>query len=254
MHQSGASALERRYSRDDASAAGSLSTERHAMKEQLEAVRSTLNTLAHPPSAAASAAAAMTTPPPRTTAAGAGHGMPATLRPGAPGESHLLEEIAGRLASIESMYGDISGRLLRVDGRVHANERTVRELQHLSAGAIHETARLVDFVGHRGSVQGTMTPGRHSTSLSLRATGHSDGLTAGQAGARNLDYVPGAPPNQLTSTVQLHASQIHKLIAGLDFLEQHIIRQDAVVEDVQKQVATVSKRQTLVSWGGGPDS
>ena len=33
--------------------------------------------------------------------------------------------------------------------------------------------------------------------------------------------------------------QIHKLIAGLDFLEQHIIRQDAVIDGVQKQAMMV---------------
>ncbi len=56
-----------------------------------------------------------------------------------------------------------------------------------------------------------------------------------------LDYVPG----HVTATVQQHAAQIHKLIAGLDFLEAHIIRQDQVVEGLQKQLLSVSSRKTL---------
>lgn len=88
-----------------------------------------------------------------------------------------------------------------------------------------------------------------------------------------LDYVPG----HMSGTIQQHAAQIHKLIAGrcntssgtfvhrllthnrrpirskgnqlplavaliagLDFLEAHIIRQDQVVEGLQKQMVTVS--------------
>ena len=120
----------------------------------------------------------------------------------------LLGDIANRLAGIEGMYEDVASRLV-------ANERTVRELRVTGGGG-----------GAKGVV---MTPGRpvmspptgHSTpprgSLSLNPNPNPGGLT--------LPHQQQQPI--VTATVQQHSSQIHKLIAGLDFLEQHIIRHDA---------------------------
>ena len=53
--------------------------------------------------------------------------------------------------------------------------------------------------------------------------------------------LPPSSPSLPTSQPSLLSlpPQIHKLIAGLDFLEQHIIRQDAVIDGVQKQAMMV---------------
>ncbi|KAL6755219.1 hypothetical protein V8C86DRAFT_240821 [Haematococcus lacustris] len=46
---------------------------------------------------------------------------------------------------------------------------------------------------------------------------------------------------QSPAVINQHASQINKLVAGLDFLEQHIIRQDQVIDGMQKQLITVAR-------------
>jgi hypothetical protein len=119
--------------------------------------------------AAAAPPAAPAPRPPQIPASGSG------LEP-------LLQDIAGRLASIESMYGEMSSRLSRVDNRTEHNERSVRELQHISAGAISETARLVDLMGCVCALSSQANPapsdlcspfslstGRSTSPLALRA-------------------------------------------------------------------------------------
>mmetsp|Transcript_26082 Transcript_26082/g.66351 ORF Transcript_26082/g.66351 Transcript_26082/m.66351 type:complete len:2106 (+) Transcript_26082:205-6522(+) len=198
----------------------SLSLERHQMKETLQHMKVSL--------------AQMSPPPPLSTRSGLAPVPAPTKLPGSvgtvgaqPALEGLLEDIASRLSSIEGMYTDMSSRLVR-------NEGTIRDLQHISAGAISETARLVDIVrtggtpmtGSRGAL--TAVPG-NVTPPPMRSA------------VRTLDHLPGT---QTTSTLQQHASQIHKLIAGLDFLEQHIIRQDQVIEGVQKQLVMVARDQS----------
>lgn len=158
--------------------------------------------------------------------------------PQQPALENLLEDIASRLGNIEGMYTDMSSRLSKVDNRIVENERSVRELQHISAGAITETARLVDIVG-RGPGASPLGAGRSGMSVAGNVTPPATMRGPGAPpSVRALDHVPGS---QMASTVQQHAAQIHKLIAGLDFLEQHIIRQDQVIESVQKQLIMVSK-------------
>ncbi|GAX75291.1 hypothetical protein CEUSTIGMA_g2736.t1 [Chlamydomonas eustigma] len=74
-----------------------------------------------------------------------------------------------------------------------------------------------------GTLPGSMTPGRYST-------GHSTSTMPRMSPSATLNA-----SSHLTATVQQHASQIHKLIAGLDFLEQQIARQDGVIESIQRQ-------------------
>ena len=112
------------------------------------------------------------------------------------------------------------------------NEQTVLQLQHLSAGAMQETARLVDYVGGGGgaaggagtgaggagasyhlnlrstgtSIPGSMTPGRfvgHSAAaIGLRLAG---GGSVAPPPRGSVDYAPGS---HIASTIQQHASQV----------------------------------------------
>ncbi|GIL78136.1 hypothetical protein Vretimale_7421 [Volvox reticuliferus] len=207
----------------------SSSIERQTMREQLDAVRQTLNTLssqAQPNATGVNAAPA--------------------------GLENALNEIAAKLSSIEGLYTNLTNKLEKVDLRVEDSERHIKELQHLSASAINETARLVDYVGGRStpnvrSSQAGAGPSGVSTGIGLRArnmaasgvptTPPPHGMSPTRSTASALDYVPA----HLTSAVQQHAAQIHKVIAGLDFLEAHIIRQDQMVEALQKQVLTVAR-------------
>jgi hypothetical protein len=164
----------------------------------------------------------------------------------------LLGDIASRLYNIEGLYTNMSSKLGKVDGRVSAHERSVRELQHISAGAVHETARLAGYVGGSsppppglrltGGVGGAATPQHQFLPSSFRTPQPDGGSSLYGSG-------------QVASTLQHQASQIHKLMAGLDFLEQHIIRQDAVVETVQKNTEILVSRLhvcvCMCVWGGG---
>ena len=129
------------------------------------------------------------------------------------------------------------------------SERTVRELQHISAGAINETARLVDYVGRAPPTSSAALP-PSSTPWGGGSTGVASplpaslrpipGVSSVQRVPRTLDYTSATAAGSSAAVVQVqiqqHASQIHKLIAGLDFLEQHIIRQDQVIDAMQKHV------------------
>ncbi|KAJ9506015.1 hypothetical protein QJQ45_002502 [Haematococcus lacustris] len=197
----------------------SLATERHHMKEQLLHVKQTLNAMASPSLQPLLA--------PGPSAGGLPTRTP--LKPGQVGMEGLLEDISARLSSIESIYSDMSGRLVRVDHRMGHTERSVRELQHISAGAINETARLVDIVG---------------TGCAVSPLGRGSALLMSPPPAprapRDLDLAfVGA--QQSPAVINQHASQINKLVAGLDFLEQHIIRQDQVIDGMQKQLITVAR-------------
>lgn len=146
---------------------------------------------------------------------------------GQPGLEPLLEDIASRLSSIENMYTNMTHRLVR-------NEGTIRDLQHISAGAISETARLVEIVNTGGTpLASSRTP--------VAAAGNVTPPPM-RSGGRQLEHLHSAQPASIT--LQQHSSQIHKLVAGLDFLEQHIIRQDQVIEGVQKQLVMVSAELT----------
>lgn len=203
------------------------------MREQLESVKSTLNHIA--PHLANASTAAPTSPPPGIPPSIPLNASITAAHSGPPVVETLLEDIAGKLAHIEHLYTDMTTRIVRVDSRLGENERSVRELQHISAGALNETARLVEYVG-RGAT--TPPPQSRLASHTGNVTPPANARGAVAAVGRPLDYVPGS---QLSSTIQQHASQIHKLIAGLDFLEQHIIRQDQVIEGVQKQLVVVSR-------------
>ncbi len=195
--------------------------ERLAMQSELENMRSVLNTLN----------AAQQQP----SAAGSRHGTAAAPPQGI---EALLMDISSRLASIEGMYNDMSSRLVRVDGRVGSNEQTVRELQSLSAGAMHETARLAEYVGGGGaasvaagtdrSTAGSLTPSRAAVTYA-RPPGLSPAAAAAARAAvhgmpRGAEWAgpAAAAPPHLAAAVHQHASQIHKLVAGLDFLEQQV--------------------------------
>ncbi|KXZ42542.1 hypothetical protein GPECTOR_137g649 [Gonium pectorale] len=155
------------------------SIERQNMREQLDSVRQTLNSLA------------------------------GGTQQGTPAFEAVLSNIATKLNSIEGLYSSLTDKLERVDLRVEDSEQRIKDLQSLSATAIHETARLA-----------STPPSAARVPLAL-------------------EYVPG----HMSATIQQHAAQIHKLIAGLDFLEAHIIRQDQVVEGLQKQLMTMGVPQ-----------
>lgn len=202
--------------------------ERRQIRQQLDAVHSSINQLSGP----ALMAAATT-------------GGPGAA--GGPTMESLLGNIASRLASIEGMYAGMTGKLDKVDNRVEDSERNIRDLQHFSAGTIQETARLVDYLGGRA------TPPASRASMAGTARRHAAAAAAAPPPAMALprsplpalDYVPG----HLSGTIQQHASQIHKLIAGLDFLESHIIRHDQAIEAVQKQVLVSSPCRGPISQG-----
>ncbi|GLI63361.1 hypothetical protein VaNZ11_006294 [Volvox africanus] len=214
----------------------SSSIERQTMREQLDAVRQTLNSLssqAQPNSTGVNAAPA--------------------------GLENALNEIAAKLSSIEGLYSSLTSKLEKVDLRVEDSERHIKELQHLSASAINETARLVDYVGGRStpnvrsSSHAGAGPSGVSAGIGLRArnlaasgvptTPPPHGMSPTRSTTGALDFVP----PHLTSTIQQHAAQIHKVIAGLDFLEAHIIRQDQMVEALQKQVLSIARDVTSTS-------
>lgn len=100
----------------------SSSVERQAMRDQLDAVRQTLNSLACVS---------------QTNAAG--------VNAAAAGIDVALADIANKLASIEGLYVSLTNKLEKVDLRVEDSERHIKDLQHFSASAIHETARLVRY-------------------------------------------------------------------------------------------------------------
>ncbi|GIL58069.1 hypothetical protein Vafri_13262 [Volvox africanus] len=214
----------------------SSSIERQTMREQLDAVRQTLNSLSSQAQ-------------PNTTGVNA-----------APtGLENALNEIAAKLSSIEGLYTSLTSKLEKVDLRVEDSERHIKELQHLSASAINETARLVDYVGGRStpnvrsSSHAGAGPSGASAGIGLRArnlgasgvptTPPPHGMSPTRSTTGALDFVP----PHLTSTIQQHAAQIHKVIAGLDFLEAHIIRQDQMVEALQKQVLSIARDITSTS-------
>ncbi|MEW5303756.1 MAG: hypothetical protein WDW36_006416 [Sanguina aurantia] len=220
----------------DAAGSGSSTQRNTMMKEKLEHVKESLDQLV-PPQASA-----------------------------APAFNNVLDSMASRLSSMEGMYSEVSGRL--VD-----NERQVKELQHFQADTIHETDRIVQYIGskapspsrpssmstaqsplpqmppsatshhhHHNNASSTSAPGtgqRHSS--------HSSTLTRQphQIPQSPLEYVPANV--QIGATIQQHASQIHKLIAGLDFLEAHIIRQDQVIEGMQASVSAGTRSSDLSS-------
>ena len=214
----------------------SLSMEKNFMKAELQQIKSTLNALTSLTPGRGHASGIPNNPlstPPR--------GLASTSAAPPPLES-LLEDIAVRLSSIEGMYTDMSHRIVRVDHRALEAERQVRDLTHISAGTISETARLVNVVGGLSSPgpqlglprAGALGSGSSAANVSpppISAAGLRSGLM--------VDYAPSTQA-ATSSTLQQHASQIHKLIAGLDFLEQHIIRQDQVIDGVQKQLVSVS--------------
>eukprot|EP00798_Chlamydomonas_sp_ICE-L_P016071 gene16071-22208_t len=211
--------------------ASDFSTERNTMKEQLESVRMTLNTLSHSLLDPLKEDPASGT---RETAQLAEAGT--ALSSVTPGLESLLEDVAFRLNSIEHLYTDLSSRLNRVDGRVIDTERTMRQLQHVPAGTVSETARPSTYMeGMRNSASSPMANSSNASGIMASPVGSQ------RAGARDYPHSPAAV--QLSGTVQQHASHIHKLIAGLDFLEQHIVRQDQVIDNVQKQVLVFSQDQ-----------
>jgi hypothetical protein len=184
----------------------------------------------------------------------------------------MLQDISGRLAGIEQMYAGVMPKLTRVDHlaqRAADTERTVRELQHISAGAIHETARLVDLVGTSGGRAAVAastpaplfpaplppngvglqqllllsggggtpsTPAATATTAGLPAPGGSLRPRTSRSSGTVAGLLEGLAAPQVTSVIHQHASQIHKLIAGLDFLEQHILRHGQVLDTLQPQV------------------
>ena len=185
-------------------------SERRIIKEQLDAVHVSINQLPGAPASVGGAASGANAQPSMEV---------------------LLGDIASRLASIEGLYSGVTHKLDRVDHRVDDSERIIRDLQHFSAGTVQECARLVDYLGgrntptSRASASGAGRPRYMATPAMGPPPLPRTPLPA-------LEYVPG----QLTATVQQHASQIHKLIAGLDFLEGHIIRHDQAIEVAQKQM------------------
>ncbi|EFJ40941.1 hypothetical protein VOLCADRAFT_107907 [Volvox carteri f. nagariensis] len=199
----------------------SSSVERQAMREQLDAVRQTLNSLSSQPQPNAS-------------------GVNATLEP-------ALNEIVAKLSNIEGLYTSLTNKLEKVDLRVEDSERHIKELQHLSAGAINETRRLA----------GTGLPGISGTASlrtrNLAAAGMPTTPTQHALSPQRstLGTLEGVPPH-VTTSIQQHAAQIHKLIAGLDFLEAHIIRQDQLVETLQKQLLSVAR--DVATSSAGPES
>ncbi|GLC47175.1 hypothetical protein PLESTM_002039100 [Pleodorina starrii] len=210
----------------------SSSIERQAMREQLDTVRQTLNSLAN------------ATQP---NASGVNAAAPA-------GIDSVLTEIASKLSNIEGLYTNLTTKLEKVDLRVEDSERHIKDLQHFSASTIHETARLVDYVGNRATPGGTRTGsqagtapsgisagpamrGRNLAASGVPSTPPPPGMSPSRSSVQALDYASG----HANATIQQHAAQIHKLIAGLDFLEAHIIRQDQVVEGLQKQMLSVAR-------------
>lgn len=169
------------------------------------------------------------------------------------------------------MYSEVSGRLGRVDDRMINNERQVKELQTFQADTIHETDRIVQYIGSKApspsrpaslSTNNSQSPlhhlptnSHHAPSSSSAGPGgqqqrqhHSASHGGGGSFTRQPHQIPQSPLEyvagnvQVGATIQQHASQIHKLIAGLDFLEAHIIRQDQVIEGMQAAVAAVSSK------------
>ncbi|GFR44696.1 hypothetical protein Agub_g5693 [Astrephomene gubernaculifera] len=220
----------------DAESVGNLSVtssvERQAMREQLDTVRQTLNSLAN----------------------GAQPSAGGVSGPSAQGLDGVLANIATKLNNIEGLYTSLTDKLEKVDVRIEDSERHIKDLQHFSASTINETARLVDFVGGgRGTSpntrSGSLAGGMASRSRPYVPAGmpSTPPPAAPSSSARSplpaLEYVPG----HLSGTLQQHAAQIHKLIAGLDFLEAHIIRQDQAVEGLQKQLITVARDVTAAS-------
>ncbi len=298
-------------------ASPSPSTERLLMKHNLERVKETLNaislaasgggTAASPAAAHGSIARTLAKQTSSVSAA------PSQQQPQHPHQQQqqqphqassalekLLGDVSQRLSGIEQTYTTLSSKLTSVADRTALNERTVRELQHISAGAIHETARLVDIWGGAGPPPSSQPPpppptaqrssahvtppprprvssSRHThlglpaSAAAAHATGalplppHTSGTfgspgplpsTPGLFGggglptpstvAGALALVPELASSQALTALHQHASQIHKLVVGLDFLEQHIIRQDQVIEGVQKQVVQV--RDGRAAW------
>ncbi len=134
---------------------------------------------------------------------------------------------------------------LAVKAGLQARTKTIsdnkRHVSHLlcfaAAGAINETARLVDLMGPSTS-PGVTGPGfmspppRSRTRTGLPA---SSGALTSSMGAGT-----GSSLDQVVGTIHHHAYHLHKLAAGLDHLEQHMLRQDQTVDSVQKQRAAVS--------------
>lgn len=153
-----------------------------------------------------------------------------------------LDDIAARLRTIEDVYVSIRSRLDKVDHRTDDNERRLAELQDISAGAVHQTARITSLLGGRETPTRSSSPGMHGSpyaSAGSRLAPHTQ-VTGTPLHLRVPLPVPDQLQTQLSTTVQQHASQIHKLIAGLDFLEAHIIRLDQVV-DGMNQATMVSQ-------------
>lgn len=151
----------------------------------------------------------------------------------------LMHEISLRLDGVEHLYHDIASRLMHVDGRIISNERVVRELQHRPPSPSSGNTQIIS----------SRVPAKQISANSAPASRGGNGPTITVASSRRQGAQSSATSAPVSAADESNADtgasvredpagQIPKLIAGLDFLEQHIIRQDQEIASLKQQLVS----------------